>query len=160
MGIRYLGLVTDTQQLAYVLRIGENDAPEYLKTALAQGNRVQDILLNELRIGRTGNQILISALNKAHREGITAMIYSHPVGYHVHGAGPKVGLFEKQDGVPGRGDYELFDNTCHAIELNVKQAISEWSGQEVWIPIEEDVVISKGVVHWLATRQTDFHLIG
>jgi len=160
MGIRYFGLVTDTQQLAYVLRLGEKDAPEYLKAALAQGNRVQDILLNEFRIGRTGNQILLSALDKAHKEGITAMIYSHPVGYHVHGAGPKVGLFEKQDGVPGRGDYELFDNTCHAIELNVKQAVSEWGGQVVWIPIEEDMVISKGVVHWITTRQTAFHLIG
>jgi hypothetical protein len=160
VGIRYLGLVTDTQQLAYVLKLGEKDAPRFLKAALAKGNRVQDILLKELRIGRTGNQILRSALNQALKEGITAMIYSHPVGYHVHGAGPKIGLFEKQNGVLGRGDYELYDNTCHAIELNVKQAVSEWNGQNVWIPIEDDIVVKNGEIHWLAQRQTSFHLIG
>ncbi len=43
-GITYLRLNTDQQQHFYVLRSGESDAPEGLKSAFRNGNRVQDIL--------------------------------------------------------------------------------------------------------------------
>ena len=91
-GITYLRLNTDTQQHAYVLRPGETDAPRDLKTALARANRVQDLLTNEFKAGRTGNDILARTLKKAEREGIRASIYTHPIGYHGHGAGPTIGL--------------------------------------------------------------------
>ena len=55
-GITYLRLCTDTQQVAYVLKDGENEAPKGLKDALAQGNRLQDILLAEMKTGRTGER--------------------------------------------------------------------------------------------------------
>jgi hypothetical protein len=45
-GITYMGLNTDQQQHAYVLRKGETDAPPSLKAALQKGNRVQDHLTN------------------------------------------------------------------------------------------------------------------
>ena len=41
MGFHYLGLATDQQQHAYVLRAGESDAPAGLRAALADGNRLQ-----------------------------------------------------------------------------------------------------------------------
>ncbi|MEO6537264.1 MAG: hypothetical protein ABIT07_00090, partial [Ferruginibacter sp.] len=43
-GITYLGLNTDVQQLAYVLKPGEKEAPAYLVKALAVANRLQDVL--------------------------------------------------------------------------------------------------------------------
>ncbi len=103
-GIVYLNLCTDTQQQAYVLKEGETDAPAGLKRALALGNRLQDIHMEELRVGRTGNQVLAAALARAKAEGLRPQIYSHPLGVHGHAAGAPVGLTDKQDGVPGEGD--------------------------------------------------------
>ncbi|MGI6343817.1 MAG: M24 family metallopeptidase [Bacillota bacterium] len=159
-GLHYLGLATDTQQNAYVLKLGETDAPEGLKAALATGNRLQDILAEAMVIGRTGNEILLTALEKAQAEGIKASIYTHPIGYHGHGAGPTIGLWDMQQGVPGRGDYPLYSDTCHAMELNIRQEVPEWNGQEVRIALEQDVLCSGGQVHFLGGRQTKLHLIG
>ena len=100
-GLHYLGLATDTQQNAYVLRSGETEAPAGLQAALATGNRLQDILAQHMIPGRTGNAILQGALAQAAAEGIKASIYTHPIGYHGHGAGPTIGLWDAQNGVPG-----------------------------------------------------------
>jgi Xaa-Pro aminopeptidase len=160
MGFHYLGLTTDQQQLAYVLKPGESDAPAGLKTGMAEGNRFQDIHIEAMAVGRTGNEVLKAALEKAKGEGLNPMLYTHPIGYHGHAAGPTIGLWDRQDGVPGRGDYELFDDTCYSIELNIKKAISEWDGQEVMFGLEEEAALTGGSIHWLAGRQTAFHLIG
>ncbi|MBC7671049.1 MAG: aminopeptidase P family protein, partial [Polaromonas sp.] len=102
-GITALRLNTDTQHMAYVLRDGETAAPAGLQTALFASNRLQDILLAELRPGRTGNEILRASLAHARSDGIDGTIYSHPIGLNGHGAGPLIGLWDYQDGVPGRG---------------------------------------------------------
>ncbi|MGD8465858.1 MAG: M24 family metallopeptidase [Anaerolineae bacterium] len=160
MGFYYLGLATDQQQLAYVLKLGEHDAPEGLKAGLADGNRLQDIHLGAMEVGRTGNEVLKIALDQAEEEGIQAMVYTHPIGYHGHAAGPTIGLWDRQGGVPGRGDYELFDDTCYSIELNVKRDVPEWDGEEVLFGLEEEAALTGGRVQWLDGRQTQFHLIG
>jgi hypothetical protein len=160
VGFRYLGLRTDVQQNAYVLRPGEFDAPEGLKEALAAGNRLQDIHAEAMVAGRTGNEILKSALEKAKGEGINPSIYSHPIGFHGHASGPTIGLWDHQEGVPGRGDYELFDDTCHSIELNVKHDVPEWGGKEVRMSLEQDAMFTGGNLRFLAGRQKKFHLVG
>jgi Xaa-Pro aminopeptidase len=160
VGFYYLGLATDQQQNAYVLRPGERDAPAGLKAALAAGNRLQDIHMAAMRVGRTGNQVLRAALGQAAEEDIQASIYSHPLGYHGHAAGPTIGLWDQQEGVPGRGDYELFDRTSYSIELNARQAVPEWDGQDVRIALEEDALLWDGAIDWLGGRQTTLHLIG
>lgn len=160
VGFYYLGLATDQQQLAYVLKPGESDAPEGLKAGLLEGNRLQDILLEAMQPGRTGNQVLKAALAKAREEGITPMIYTHPLGYHGHGAGPTIGMWDRQGGVPGQGDYTLFDETCYSIELNVKKAVPEWDDQEVLFALEEDAVLTGNRARWLSGRQTEIHIIG
>lgn len=159
-GLHYLGLATDTQQNAYVLRLGEADAPAGLKAALKTGNRLQDILAEHMIAGRSGNEILLAALAQARSEGIKPSIYTHPIGYHGHGAGPTIGLWDQQQGVPGRGDYELFLDTCHSMELNIKQSVPEWDGQEVQMALEQDVMVTGGRVCFLAGRQEKLHLIG
>jgi len=160
MGYWYLGLASDQQQMAYVLRLGESEAPESLRAALATGNRLQDIHLEEMKIGRTGNEVLASALSRANEEGIEGQIYTHPIGYHGHAAGPTIGLWDHQDGVPGRGDYPVFDNTCYSIELNIRQAVPEWDGAQVMMGLEEEAGMIDGQMHWLAGRGEKLHLIG
>jgi Xaa-Pro aminopeptidase len=159
VGFYYLGLATDQQQNAYVLKPGETQAPEGLRAALAEANQLQDIHAEAMVAGRTGNEILSWALATAREEGLSASIYTHPLGYHGHAAGPTIGLWDRQDGVPGRGDYELFEDTCYAIELNVTKVVSEWGGQEVRMASEEDAVFSGGKLRWLSGRQTALHLI-
>jgi Xaa-Pro aminopeptidase len=158
-GITYLRLNTDTQQMAYVLREGEEDAPEGLKAALAQGNRLQDVHLAEMKPGLTGNQVLAAALKRAKAEGLKPSIYSHPLGVHGHAAGPTIGLWDRQGGVPGAGDYPLFDDTVYSIELNVAATVPEWGGQEVRIALEQDAALLGGRVRFLDERQTAFHII-
>ena len=160
VGFHYLGLATDQQQNAYVLRPGEEDAPQGLKDALADGNRLQDIHAEAMVAGRTGNEILRIARQKAQAGGLSARIYTHPIGYHGHGAGPTIGLWDRQEGVPGRGDYQLFDDTCYAIELNVTKSIPEWNGQVARMALEEDAAFTSGRLQWLSGRQNQLHLIG
>ncbi|HUX11399.1 MAG TPA: M24 family metallopeptidase [Spirochaetia bacterium] len=163
MGFYYLGLAVDQQQNAYVLRPGESSAPAGLSELLHQANRLQDIVAQQMVAGRTGNEILQAALAAAHDAGLPAAIYTHPLGYHGHAAGPTIGLWDNQAYVPGAGDYELHDDTCYAIELNVTAAIPEWreSGSGgVRMAVEEDAAFSGGKLDWLSGRQESIICIG
>ena len=159
VGFYYLGLATDQQQHAYVLRRGETAPPSGLNDALKQGNRLQDIVNANLLIGRTGNQVLQAALDQARAEGLRPQIYCHPIGYHGHAAGPTIGLWDQQDGVKGTGDYPIYDNTAYSNELNVLVDVPEWGGQTVRIALEEDILLRDGSVTWLDGRQESYHII-
>ena len=157
-GITYLRLNTDTQQHAYVLRPGETDAPAGLKQALAAANRLQDILTDQFVTGRTGNEILERALRQAEREGITASIYTHPIGFHGHAAGPTIGLWDQQDGVPGAGDYPLYPDTAYSIELYAESTVDGWE-KPVRIRLEEDAFFDGKKTWYIDGRQREFLLI-
>ena len=159
LGITYLRLNTDTQRNAYVLRPGETEVPEGLQEALHKANRMQDLLTNQFETGRSGNAILSDALAAAESENIDATIYTHPLGYHGHGAGPTIGLWDQQDGVPGWGDYPLYANTAHSIELNVAATIPEWNGAEILMKVEEDAFFDGDTVTYHDGRQTELYLI-
>src|SRR5829696_2326000 len=116
VGLSSLGLRTDTQRNGYVLRPGETAAPAGLSAALAVGNRMQDLTTAALRPGRTGDQVLAAAREAAAAAGIDGDVYSHPVGVHGHGAGPAIGLWDQQDGVPGAGSAEVHPDTVWALE--------------------------------------------
>jgi Xaa-Pro aminopeptidase len=159
-GVTALRLNTDTQHMGYVLREGETDAPAGLKGALAASNRLQDIVVAELRPGRTGNEVLRASRERMRREGIDGTVYSHPVGAHGHGAGPLIGLWDYQEGVPGRGDATVLPSTWFSIELQATTPVAEWGGQPVRSAQEEDVIIgADGRVRWAYRRQTEFHLV-
>lgn len=159
MGFYYLGLATDQQQNAYVLKPGESAPPQGLLDALAQANRLQDIHMAAMQIGRTGNEILAEALQQSRAEGINPQVYSHPLGYHGHAAGPTIGLWDQQGGVPGKGDYPVYDNTAYSIELNIAAPVPEWNDQVVRIRLEEDAAMHNGEMRWLDGRQTHFHIV-
>ena len=158
-GITYLKLCTDTQQMAYVLKDGETEAPAGLSAAFAQGNRLQDILLAEMKTGLTGNQILAAALKRAKTEGLMPSIYTHPIGVHGHAAGVNFGMWDQQNGVPGTGDLPPFEDTAFSIELNVRANVPEWANPEVRIPLEQDILYRKTGPSWLDRRQTALILI-
>jgi len=158
-GITYLRLNTDTQQHAYVLRPGESAPPAGLVRALEAGNRLQDLLTAEFVTGRTGNEILAGTLARARAEGLEPVVYSHPLGLHGHGAGPAIGMWDQQGGVPGSGERRLFPSTAYAIELSAASKVPEWGELPVKIQLEEDAWFDGERVRYLAGRQTAFHVI-
>jgi Xaa-Pro aminopeptidase len=158
-GVVYFGLSTDTQHHAYVLRPGETEAPPGLREGLRQANRLQDLVFEYARVGRTGNQALADALSHARREGLDPAIYCHPIGYHGHGAGVPIGMTDYQGGVPVRGEHVFRPNTWHSIELNVHYAVPEWNGQRVRFALEEDAALTPRGWEWVSGRQTRFYLV-
>ena len=159
-GIVALALSTDTQHMGYVLRSGESEPPQGLLAALANANRLQDLLLAEMRPGRTGNEILSTALREMRAQQIDGTIYTHPIGDHGHGAGPLIGLWDRQDGVVGRGDVPIRAGTWHSIELQATTAVPEWDGQEVRMMLEEEAaMLPDGTMRWVLRRQEELHLV-
>lgn len=160
LGIVALGLHTDTQHMAYVLRVGETDVPEGLKQALRNANRLQDITMEEMQVGLTGDDVLGAALGRMRDEGIDGTIYSHPVGDHGHAAGPLIGLWDRQGGVPDRGSVPLIPSVYWSIELQATTPVAEWDGQRVRMALEEDAEqTAEGPMRWIVRRQTEFHLV-
>lgn len=157
-GITYLRLNTDTQQHAYVLRSGETDAPDYLKKAFKRGNRLQDIFTGNFAEGKTGNEVLKQSREKAIAEGIKPSIYTHPIGYHGHGAGTTLGMWDSQGGVPGKGDYPLHYKTAYSIELNAATYLEEWK-KEIRIMLEEEAYFDERGVNYIDGRQESLWLI-
>jgi Xaa-Pro aminopeptidase len=159
-GITALRLNTDTQHMGYVLREGESVPPAGIVNALARSNRLQDIVLQELRAGRTGNEVLRASLARARGEGIDGTVYSHPIGMHGHGAGPLIGLWDYQAGVPGRGDARVVPDMWFSIELQATTPVPEWGGQPLRSAQEEDVMLAgDGVPRWALRRQVQYHLV-
>ena len=157
-GITYLRLNTDMQQHAYVLRPGETTLPEALRQAFSQGNRLQDILVGQFAPGKTGNQILADALQQAAQENIQGSIYSHPIGFHGHAAGPAIGMWDNQGKVPGTGDYPLYPNTAFSIELNASSFIPEWN-KIIRIMLEEEGFFNGKSFRFMDGRQTEIYTI-
>ena len=157
-GITYLRLNSDTQQHAYILRVNETDAPAYLKKALANANRLQDIFTGNFKIGKTGNEVLAESRAQSIKEGIKPSIYTHPIGYYGHAAGTTLGMWDSQGGVPYTGDYPLHMNTAYSIELNAGTEIEEW-GKEVRIMLEEEAFFDGNTVRYINGRQKKFLLI-
>jgi hypothetical protein len=160
VGFKYLRLTTDHQELAYVLREGERDAPEGLKRLLSEAGRLQKVYLSSFERGLSGNELLHRMLSRAREAGIpNPKVYSHSLGLLLHEPGPLIGLPWEQDRCPGRGDVKLETNTCYTMELSVADAVPEWGGQVVRLPVEQDVMFTSEGCRPIDGVQTSFHLI-
>ena len=158
-GISYLTLNTDTQELAYVLKPGETNAPDFLIKAFKEGTRIQDIFTNNFKQGLTGNEILKRSLEQGKAEGLRPSIYTHPLGTYGHSAGTTIGMWDSQGGVPFTGDYPLQFNTAYAIELNTTVYIEEWE-KDVRIMLEVPGFFGKNGFRYINGRLKEFLLVG
>jgi Xaa-Pro aminopeptidase len=154
-GLIYMGLNTDWQKHAYVLRPGERDAPEGLKAALRNTNKLQDILLSVARAGMTGTEVYEKTMSEVKRQGIEAMIYSHPLGTHGHGLGPSIDF----RGLVGGGGNKIIPGSYMSIELNTSTPVPEWNGQKVTIMAEDDAVMTGRGYEFIRPRQTELYII-
>jgi len=159
-GITYLRLNTDCQELAYVLKPKEREAPKFLVEGLKDGNRVQDFLTTNMIQGRTGNEILAKSLKEAIAAGLRPSIYTHPLGLYGHSAGTTIGMWDSQGGVmkDDGENYPLNPNTVYAIELNTTITIPEWK-RDIRIMLEEAGFYGENGFRYVNGRQTELLLI-
>ena len=159
VGICYLKLCTDTQEMGYVARTGESEVPAGLLAAMQTGNRWQDLLTGSFATGRTGNEVFALTRDAAAKARLTASVYTHALGMFGHAPGPTIGMWDNQGPVAVQGDWPLHPSTVYAIEGNIKQALPEWGGQLVQMKLEQSAVFDGQRVTYLAGRQTRWHLV-
>lgn len=159
VGICYLKLCTDTQEMGYVLKVNEQEVPAGLKKALATGNQWQDSLTRQFKTGRTGNEVLANTIKESKKQGIISSTYTHPLGFVGHAPGPTIGMWDHQTPDLEHGQWPLYANTAYAIEGNIKQQVPEWDGHYVQIKLEQSAYFDGKEVIYLAGRQTQWHLV-
>jgi hypothetical protein len=159
VGICYLKLCTDTQEMGYVARLGETVVPDFLARALAVGNQWQDILTGNFKTGRSGNEVLERTIRESKAKRIVSSTYTHPIGYFGHAPGPTIGMWDNQGPTAVLGERALRPATAYAIEGNVKFASDGWGGGHVHIKLEQSAAFDGDAVTYLAGRQLEWHFI-
>ncbi len=154
-GLNYMGLSTDWQKHAYILNIGERDAPAGLKAALKNTNRLQDFIFASARPGMTGTAVYEAAMAECKKQSINCSIYSHPLGPHGHGLGPSIDF----RGSIGGGSNKILLGSYMSIELNTTTEVPEWGGQKVTIMAEDDAVMTEAGYKFIGARQTEFYVV-
>jgi hypothetical protein len=156
-GFSFMGLSTDYQRMAYVLRDGEDAAPAGLEAALAATNTLQDVMMKEeARPGRLSADVYDGTMAKMKARGINAQIYSHPLGFQGHALGPSIDMraaARKDTPRPLRPSSYL------SIELNSRSAIPEWGGQEVFMMEEDPAWLDDAGYHFFGEQQKKLFLV-
>ena len=157
-GISYMGLDSDWQKMAYILHPDEKNVPEGLRVAMADTNVLQDaLMLRESRPGRTAGEAYRLAMADMQEQGITAQIYSHPLGNHGHGLGPSIDF--RSASRSDVGSRPLVEGAYISIELNTKTGIPEWDGQEIYVMAEDPAHLTAEGWRFFRPRQEDWYLV-
>lgn len=159
VGICYLKLCTDTQEMGYVLKVGEQAVPQGLIEAMAVGNTWQDLLTESFELGATGNEVLAETIRRSRAQGIYSQTYTHPLGFVGHAPGPTIGMWDNQGNTPVQGDWPLHRNTAYAIEGNIKARVPEWDNQWVQVKLEQVAWFDGQKVTYAAGRQVHWHVV-
>ncbi len=168
-GIKYFGLNTDSQQCVYILKSGETTMPEGLQQAFANGRRLQDLVMEEIRPSRTGGEVFDAAMARARHEDLRADVYSHPLPLYLnryelnggfvylerYGAGPGI---SRDEGGP-EADFLMGRNTVYALELDVLYSVPEWGGQDVRMMLETNIAVTDNDARFLGGRQNSCFLV-
>ena len=160
VGITYMGLDTDWQKMAYVLRPGETAAPAGLVQAMANTNRLQDVLMRtHSRPGALVSDVYTATMRDMQAAGIEAMIYSHPIGAQGHGLGAAIDFRAAQRPELGAQGKRLRRGSYISIELNTKTPVPEWGGKGVYVMMEDDAHLTDAGWAFFRPRQERWYLI-
>lgn len=160
-GITYMGLNTDWQKMAYVLRESEKQPPSGLQRALKNTNELQDALtMRAARPGRLAGEVYNVTMDEMKKKGIEAQIYSHPIGNQGHGLGPGIDFRSSKRPDIGASQAQPLRPGCYtSIELNTQNAVPEWDGQKVYMMAEDDAYLTDEGYKFFEPRQTTLYLI-
>lgn len=159
-GISVMGFDTDWQKMAYVLREGERDVPAGFKVAMKNSNTLQDALMKTYsRPGALVSDVYDSTMADMKRRGITATIYSHPIGNQGHGLGAGIDFRSAQRPELGATGKRLRKGSYISIELNTRTPVAEWDGQEVFVMFEDDAHLTDDGWVFFRPRQESWYLV-
>jgi Xaa-Pro dipeptidase len=160
-GITYMGLSSDWQKNAYVLREGETDAPAGLKRALANTNALQDaLMLRASRPSRLASDVYKMTMAEMKEKGIEAQIYSHPIGNQGHGLGASIDFratLRKE--LAASAAKPLRKGSYISIELNTLTPVPEWDGQKVFMMEEDPAYLTDSGWRFFRPRQEQLYLV-
>ncbi len=155
-GISYMGLNSDWQKMAYVLKPGERAVPPGLVKAMANTNALQDaVMVTCSRPEKPNTEVYDCAMEEMAKRGIEAMIYSHPIGNQGHGLG--AGISYGSEG--SRASKPLRLGSYISIELNTATPVADWDGQKVYVMMEDDAYLTDAGWKFFRPRQEAWYLI-
>jgi Xaa-Pro dipeptidase len=160
IGFTYMGLNTDWQKMAYVLREGETEAPPGFQAGLDDASALWEVLSRVSKPGKPAGEVYTETMAEMEALGIEAMIYSHPLGNQGHGLGASIDFRSaNRENAEERQAKLLREGSYIAVEFNVAAEIPEWDGQKVWIMQEDPAYLTpEGWKHFVP-RQTSLYLI-
>lgn len=159
-GVTAMGFDTDWQKMAYVLKPGERDVPAGLKAAMKNTNTLQDVVMKKYsRPGALVSDVYDSTMAEMKRLGITAQVYSHPIGAQGHGLGAAIDFRSAQRPELGASGKKLRKGSYISIELNTRTPVPEWDGQEVFVMMEDDAHLTDEGWVFHRPRQEAWYLI-
>ena len=158
-GFDYVGFASDWQKVAYILRDGEDDVPEGLKTALRNANLVHEAFASEPRPGMSGWEATLAIAGKLEGVDFLPSLYSHPIGYHGHALGPSINARNMDLSSPPSRDSYLRDGAYRSIEFSATTAVPEYDGGTVTIPMEDDGYLTANGYEYFRTYQTEWYVI-
>ena len=160
IGFTYMGLNTDWQKMAYVLREGEVGVPAGFDAALSKAYTLSEVLSRVSRPGDISGEVYNEAMGEMDELGIEAMIYSHPLGNHGHGLGASIDFrAAKREDAEERQAKRLREGSYIAIEFNIADEIPEWDNQKVWIMQEDPAYLTANGWEHFVPRQEEFYLV-
>ncbi len=157
-GLTYMGFSSDWQKMAYVLRPGESDVPPGLAAAMANTNTLQDTLARLSRPGTPAGEVHDATMAAMKARGITAQIYSHPLGNQGHALGASIDMRAARR-EPNAPPKPLRKGSYLAMELNTQTPVPEWGGQPVTVMAEDPVYLTDEGWVFFRPRQESFYLI-
>jgi len=162
-GLTYMGLNSDWQKMGYILREGETDAPAGLKRALANTNALQDALARISRPDKPANEVAEETMAEMKAQGITASIYSHPLGNQGHALGASLNTRPADPGAKPNPNpppvKRLRLGSYLAMELNTSTPVPEWGGKTVTMMAEDPVYLTPDGWKFFRPRQEALYLI-
>lgn len=159
-GLSYMGLDTDWQKMAYVLREGETSVPAGLVAAMANTHALQDALMRRhSRPGRLAADVYTDTMAEMKARNIEAMVYSHPVGMHGHGLGASIDFRAAQRPDIGQAQKRLRLGSYISVELNTATPVPEWDGQQVFVMMEDVAHLTAGGWTFFRPRQAQWYVV-
>lgn len=158
-GFNYMGLASDWQKVAYILREGETEVPAGLVTALRNANRVHEAFADAPRPGMTGWEATLAIAEQLEGVDFLPSLYSHPIGNHGHGLGPSINARDMDLSSPPPEDSPLREGSYRSVEFSATTAIPEYDGGEVRIPMEDDAYLTSQGYEYFRPYQTEWYVI-
>jgi len=165
--IMVMGLITDSDQHAYVLLKGEDDVPEELKEALRLTNHMQDEFRKVFVVGRTGKEI-VEASRSIPRDPriISSQLGFHPPPKFIRRFSENGLMFSRGSYVAGLAsgpghkghpivsiEHKLYYNTMYSYEPEMQVKVPGWGEAGIALGLGQIAVFTENGLEYIDRSQ-------